>query len=109
MFAVDRESVYPPTRHVEVGGIMSIGKVLRETRRELGMSQSDVAALLGVSLWSYHRVEHGTRSFDPAWVRLLPATMCIRIADTVASDLEAQAQGIRTAGRRLSRRAPEAA
>ena len=43
---------------------MEIGDRLRERRRQMGMTQEDVAALLGISVTYYGEIERGKRQLS---------------------------------------------
>lgn len=48
---------------------------LAELRRAAGLSQSDLAAVVGVSQRTYSRIEHGLRPLEPVARRRLSATL----------------------------------
>lgn len=50
-----------------------IGELLRAAREDADLTQSRVAKALGISLWSYNRLENGRRRFEPQWIADLPA------------------------------------
>jgi len=50
----------------------NIGLILRNTRLDHEMTQQEVADWLGVSLWTYNRLENGKRHFDKEWIKDLP-------------------------------------
>ena len=51
---------------------IEIGGMLREARFIQDMTQQEVADAIGVSLWTYNRLENGRRHFDQRWVERLP-------------------------------------
>jgi hypothetical protein len=53
----------------------SIGPVLRRARTESNLTQTDVAKALGISLWTYNRLENSKRTFEVRWIPLLPEKM----------------------------------
>jgi DNA-binding XRE family transcriptional regulator len=58
----------------------TVSETLRDRRQALGMSQTDLAQTLGISVWCLNRVEHGKRSFDTSWLPRLPTPIAKRIA-----------------------------
>jgi DNA-binding XRE family transcriptional regulator len=50
----------------------NIGFILRNARLDHEMTQQEVADWLGVSLWTYNRLENGKRHFDKEWIKDLP-------------------------------------
>ncbi len=55
----------------------SLGRVLRDARRNAGLTQQEIADMLDISLWSYNRIENGRRTFTTAWISKLP--MAVRM------------------------------
>jgi transcriptional regulator with XRE-family HTH domain len=58
----------------------AVSETLRDRRQALGMSQTKLAQMLGISVWCLNRVEHGKRSFDASWLPRLPMPMAKRVA-----------------------------
>jgi DNA-binding XRE family transcriptional regulator len=50
----------------------TIGPTLRKARIDANLNQIDIAEALGISLWTYNRLENGKRTFESHWVSLLP-------------------------------------
>jgi DNA-binding XRE family transcriptional regulator len=50
----------------------TIGPTLRKAREDAKLTQIEVATALGISLWTYNRLENGRRTFESSWVPLLP-------------------------------------
>jgi hypothetical protein len=48
------------------------------------LSQEEVADMLGVSVWTYNRLEKGHRSFDTGWLPYMPQPFREPIADHLA-------------------------
>ena len=59
----------------------TVCETLRDRRLALGISQTELARTLGISVWSLNRIENGKRSFDAS--SLLPR-LPTPIADCVA-------------------------
>ena len=51
---------------------IEIGGMLREACFIQDITQQEVADAIGVSLWTYNRLENGRRHFDQRWVERLP-------------------------------------
>jgi ribosome-binding protein aMBF1 (putative translation factor) len=66
-----------------------IGGVLREARLAAGVSQGDLAEMLGLSIWCLNRVEHDKRGFDTEWVTRMPATLRAAVRDALAREVGA--------------------
>ena len=52
------------------GGADCEGRILRERRMELGMTQEEVALELGISLQQYQRYEYGERKISNCPMRI---------------------------------------
>src|SRR5208282_744019 len=51
----------------------AVSETLRDRRLALGISQTELAQMLGISVWCLKRVEHGERRFDECWLPRLPS------------------------------------
>lgn len=51
---------------------MMIGQVLREARKLAGIKQGELAAIVGISIWTMNRVEMGRQEFKEEWLGRLP-------------------------------------
>jgi transcriptional regulator with XRE-family HTH domain len=49
-----------------------LGQILKQARLDAGLTQVKVAADLGISEWTYSRLENGHRQFDEEWLARLP-------------------------------------
>jgi DNA-binding XRE family transcriptional regulator len=70
--------------------INNIGSVLRQARINADMTQTQVANQIGVSLWTYNRVENGRRTFDEAWLQHLPQNIRQPLVDLMTEHTEQQ-------------------
>ena len=70
------------------------GLVLREHRIAAGVTQSDLARTMQISIWTLNRVEHGKRSFDDGWLDRLPSPIRERVAEHLRAGYLRQAWGI---------------
>jgi DNA-binding XRE family transcriptional regulator len=63
----------------ELGRKMStlntVGPTLRKAREAAGLTQTEVADALGITLWTYNRLENGKRTFESGWISHLPPSM----------------------------------
>lgn len=50
----------------------TLGLVMEQARIKSGLTQAQLALLLGTSRWNYNRVVNGHAQFNPDWLRLLP-------------------------------------
>jgi transcriptional regulator with XRE-family HTH domain len=86
---------------------MTIGSVLREARERSGLSLREVGERLGMSLWSWNRVETGERAFDPDWIVLLPAPIAHAAATAWVEKLREDIDNVLGAMERVeTKRAP---
>jgi transcriptional regulator with XRE-family HTH domain len=58
----------------------TVCETLRDRRLALGISQTELARTLGISVWSLNRIEHGKRSFDASLLPRLPTPIAKRVA-----------------------------
>lgn len=65
----------------------SIGGVLRDARLGLGMSQVDLAGMLGITPQVLNRVEHGIRGFDTDWLDVMPAVMAVVVERAISAEV----------------------
>jgi hypothetical protein len=72
-----------------------IGRMLRDARFAENMTQQEVADALGVSLWTYNRLENGRRHFDEAWIERLPVGLRQPIVKYMESRCHAQLDFLR--------------
>ena len=73
----------------------TVGEALRAARIDAGIMQQDLASLLKISQWTLNRVEHGTRSFEIAWLELLPASIRTAVAEVIEPQLRRQHEHVR--------------
>ena len=57
---------------MKIASSPSLGPAVRESREALGLSLTDMAAMIGISYNSLYRLECNQRAFDTAWMPLLP-------------------------------------
>ena len=67
---------------------------LRTARLDAGITSSALADMMGVSIWTLSRVEHGARSFDPAWLDRMPRDVRTPVAALLAGALRDDFQRI---------------
>jgi transcriptional regulator with XRE-family HTH domain len=78
----------------------SIGEILRQARREAGLSSRDLERLTGMSTASLSQIETGVRR-DPGFRTVLRVARAIGISmEEIARRLEGHAQGAPLDGRR---------
>lgn len=75
-----------------------VGTVLREARKKHRIKQQELAAQMGISVWTLNRVEHNTRSFDESWVELLPDEICAAVRAVLNTDLRRRFERINRIG-----------
>lgn len=59
---------------------MTIGKLVRTRRRELGLSQAQLASILGLDQTYISKVESGRMSFSPRYTKLLADALNVELA-----------------------------
>jgi hypothetical protein len=74
----------------------TVGPALRKARIEANLTQTDVAESLGISLWTYNRLENGRRTFEQKWVRLLPPEIRPPIVQLLTSRAMTQLRFLRS-------------
>ena len=52
--------------------VNEMSEALRSSRLSAGMTQQELADILGITPWTYNRIEKGKRSFQAEWLRKLP-------------------------------------
>jgi DNA-binding XRE family transcriptional regulator len=57
-----------------------IGPTLKRAREDAHLTQEAVAKMIGVSVWTYNRLERGYRNWDDAILHRLPAAMRPQVA-----------------------------
>lgn len=77
---------------------MSVGSILREERVRAGLTSTEVAAALGVSIWTYSRVESDQRTFDDGWIGRFPDVVRGAIAERLAEHARRRADRIALSG-----------
>jgi hypothetical protein len=64
-----------------------MGAVLKRARGTT-YTQQQIATRLGISLWSYCRLENGHRKWDPSWLPRLPHDMRKVVAEHLLAEQE---------------------
>ncbi len=62
-----------------LGGLMDIGPALRDRRRQLGLTQRELAELSGASLRFIRDLEHGKPTVQLASVRSVASTLGLEL------------------------------
>jgi DNA-binding XRE family transcriptional regulator len=73
-----------------------VGIVLRNARRNAGYTQEQVAEMLGISLWTYNRLENGRRTFDQDWIECLPQNLRLPVIRYLRSQFESEITRLET-------------
>lgn len=60
------------------------GLVLRSARLAAGMTQTDLAETLGISVWVLNRLEHARRQFEESWLARMPEAIREPVAAAIA-------------------------
>src|SRR5580704_5596420 len=58
----------------------AVSETLRDRRQALGISQTELAQTLSISVWCLNRAEHAKRSFEASWLPRLPTPIAKRVA-----------------------------
>jgi len=77
-----------------------IGDAIRKARTNAELTQQEMADNLGISLWTYNRLENGKRTFDTEWLAKLPYGMRPTIAAVLSARYRAQLDIIGAASQR---------
>lgn len=72
---------------MKIGPNTTVGKAIGAARVGAGMSQTDLADILGISIWSLSRVEHGNRAFDTEWLAVMPASLSGPIREVLTREI----------------------
>ena len=66
----------------------TIGAVLRKARIDNNLGQQELARIMGISVWTLNRFEHGKRQFDIDWLARIP----VKVRAPIAKYLSMQTQ-----------------
>ena len=70
------------------------GLVLRSAREAAGITQTDLAGMLGISIWALNRLEHANRRFEEEWLPRMPPAIREPVAVALASHYSSRATKI---------------
>lgn len=72
-----------------------VAAVLRRSREAAGLLQVELARILGISVWTLNRVEHGTRRFDSDWLPMMPPAIREPVAQVLIRGYSDQISQVR--------------